>query len=127
MCNCWNVFLIHASIILNWTAFQNMCVHVLFLNRWHISSIFLPYNHVLHWYFTEAKEYSNLQEAGVRLVPHSTCTMSEVYGGHVTSDMICAGTNHCVDACQVREEIALAQNPLVPYHSVYGIYCYKYI
>ncbi|KAF7665041.1 hypothetical protein LDENG_00157090 [Lucifuga dentata] len=48
----------------------------------------------------KAKEYSNLQEAGVRLFSHDTCTKPEVYGNHVTSDMICAGINHCVDACQ---------------------------
>uniref|UniRef100_UPI003AAE20C9 hepatocyte growth factor activator isoform X3 n=1 Tax=Centroberyx gerrardi TaxID=166262 RepID=UPI003AAE20C9 len=48
----------------------------------------------------KAKEYSNLQEAGVRLVSHDACTKPEVYGNHVTADMICAGINHCVDACQ---------------------------
>ncbi|XP_076017050.1 hepatocyte growth factor activator serine protease [Genypterus blacodes] len=48
----------------------------------------------------KATEYSNLQEAGVRLIPHDTCTKPEVYGNHVTADMLCAGINHCVDACQ---------------------------
>ncbi|XP_056156165.1 hepatocyte growth factor activator [Lampris incognitus] len=48
----------------------------------------------------KANGYSTLQEAGVRLVPHSTCTKPEVYGNHVTSDMICAGSSQCADACQ---------------------------
>ncbi|KAM4611744.1 hepatocyte growth factor activator [Polymixia lowei] len=48
----------------------------------------------------KAVEYSILQEGGVRLVPHDTCTKPEVYGNHVTSNMICAGLNRCVDACQ---------------------------
>ncbi|KAM7377339.1 hypothetical protein PAMA_013907 [Pampus argenteus] len=48
----------------------------------------------------KATAYSNLQEAGVRLIPHASCRKSEVYGNHVTSDMICAGLRGCVDACQ---------------------------
>ncbi|CAJ1086238.1 hepatocyte growth factor activator isoform X2 [Xyrichtys novacula] len=44
--------------------------------------------------------YSTLQEAGVRLIPHSTCKKPEVYGNHVTSNMLCAGLNGCADACQ---------------------------
>lgn len=50
---------------------------------------------------TEAEGYSSLQEAGVRLVPHDQCRKPEVYGNHVTNDMICAGLNGCADACQV--------------------------
>ncbi|CAL8327272.1 unnamed protein product [Lota lota] len=46
------------------------------------------------------KQYANLQEAGVRLVPQDFCTRPEVYGNHVTSNMLCAGTGRCVDACQ---------------------------
>nr|XP_057922521.1 hepatocyte growth factor activator isoform X1 [Doryrhamphus excisus] len=48
----------------------------------------------------KADGYSNLQEAGVRLIPHDTCRKPEVYGNHFTADMICAGLNGCVDACQ---------------------------
>ncbi|CAL8241959.1 unnamed protein product [Merluccius merluccius] len=48
----------------------------------------------------KVKEYSNLQEAWVRLVPHNKCTKPEVYGDHVTANMLCAGTSQCVDACQ---------------------------
>ncbi|XP_034531996.1 hepatocyte growth factor activator isoform X2 [Notolabrus celidotus] len=48
----------------------------------------------------KAESYSSLQEAGVRLVSHSTCRKPEVYGNHVTADMICAGLNGCSDACQ---------------------------
>nr|XP_019950976.1 PREDICTED: hepatocyte growth factor activator [Paralichthys olivaceus] len=44
--------------------------------------------------------YSTLQEAGVRLIPHDTCKKPEVYGNHVTADMMCAGLNGCSDACQ---------------------------
>ncbi|KAK2899792.1 hepatocyte growth factor activator [Channa argus] len=44
--------------------------------------------------------YNSLQEGGVRLIPHDTCRKPEVYGNHVTADMICAGLNGCVDACQ---------------------------
>ncbi|XP_024144395.1 hepatocyte growth factor activator isoform X3 [Oryzias melastigma] len=53
------------------------------------------------WGYTQekAREYSPLQEAKVRLIPHETCRKPEVYGNHVTSDMICAGLD-CVDACQ---------------------------
>ncbi|KAM9425730.1 LOW QUALITY PROTEIN: hepatocyte growth factor activator [Pholidichthys leucotaenia] len=52
-------------------------------------------------YITEsAKQYSTLQEAGVRLIPHRTCKDPKVYGNHVTSNMICAGLNGCADACQ---------------------------
>ncbi|XP_039865718.1 hepatocyte growth factor activator isoform X4 [Simochromis diagramma] len=54
------------------------------------------------WGHTQEKGmgYSTLQEAGVRLTPHDNCKKPEVYGNHVTSDMICAGINGCVDACQ---------------------------
>ncbi|KAK7909850.1 hypothetical protein WMY93_014534 [Mugilogobius chulae] len=49
----------------------------------------------------KAESYSNLQEAGVRLIPHEFCRKPEVYGNHVTSDMLCAGLNNgCTDACQ---------------------------
>ncbi|XP_019127651.1 hepatocyte growth factor activator isoform X2 [Larimichthys crocea] len=48
----------------------------------------------------KAEGYSSLQEAGVRLFPQETCRKPEVYGNHVTADMICAGLNGCVDACQ---------------------------
>ncbi|XP_028998600.1 hepatocyte growth factor activator isoform X2 [Betta splendens] len=48
----------------------------------------------------KARDYSSLQEAGVRLIPHDTCRRPEVYGNHVTGDMLCAGLNGCVDACQ---------------------------
>ncbi|XP_070710876.1 hepatocyte growth factor activator [Pempheris klunzingeri] len=48
----------------------------------------------------KAEGYSSLQEAGVRLIPHDTCRKPDVYGNHVTADMICAGLNGCVDACQ---------------------------
>ncbi|KAM8747895.1 hepatocyte growth factor activator isoform 2-T2 [Acanthopagrus schlegelii] len=48
----------------------------------------------------KAERYSSLQEGGVRLIPHNTCRKPEVYGNHVTSDMLCAGLNGCVDACQ---------------------------
>ncbi|XP_078132006.1 hepatocyte growth factor activator serine protease isoform X1 [Sander vitreus] len=48
----------------------------------------------------KAQGYSSLQEAGVRLIPHDTCRKPNVYGNHVTADMICAGLNGCVDACQ---------------------------
>ncbi|XP_035810926.2 hepatocyte growth factor activator isoform X2 [Amphiprion ocellaris] len=48
----------------------------------------------------KAKGYSSLQEGGVRLIPHDVCKKPEVYGNHVTADMICAGLNGCVDACQ---------------------------
>ncbi|RVE60553.1 hypothetical protein OJAV_G00182070 [Oryzias javanicus] len=53
------------------------------------------------WGYTQekAREYSPLQEAKVRLIPHEVCRKPEVYGNHVTSDMICAGLD-CVDACQ---------------------------
>ncbi|XP_046905082.1 hepatocyte growth factor activator isoform X2 [Hypomesus transpacificus] len=47
----------------------------------------------------KANKYSNLQEAGVRIIPHENCTQPEIYGNHVTSNMICAGAN-CKDACQ---------------------------
>ncbi|GAA6216291.1 hepatocyte growth factor activator isoform X1 [Lates japonicus] len=48
----------------------------------------------------KAEGYSSLQEAGVRLIPHDTCRKPDVYGNHVTADMICAGLSGCVDACQ---------------------------
>ncbi|XP_077400438.1 hepatocyte growth factor activator serine protease [Vanacampus margaritifer] len=48
----------------------------------------------------KADGYSSLQEAGVRLISTDTCRRAEVYGNHVTADMICAGLNGCVDACQ---------------------------
>uniref|UniRef100_A0AAV2KSB6 trypsin n=1 Tax=Knipowitschia caucasica TaxID=637954 RepID=A0AAV2KSB6_KNICA len=48
----------------------------------------------------KAEGYSSLQEAGVRLISHESCRKPEVYGNHVTSDMICAGLNGCADACQ---------------------------
>ncbi|XP_033992693.1 hepatocyte growth factor activator isoform X1 [Trematomus bernacchii] len=47
-----------------------------------------------------AEGYSSLQEAGVRLIPHDACKKPNVYGNHVTTDMICAGLNGCADACQ---------------------------
>ncbi|CDQ68648.1 unnamed protein product [Oncorhynchus mykiss] len=50
----------------------------------------------------KANKYSNLQEAGVRIFPFERCIQPEVYGNHVTSNMVCAGTDRCVDACQVR-------------------------
>nr|XP_020480063.1 hepatocyte growth factor activator isoform X1 [Monopterus albus]XP_020480064.1 hepatocyte growth factor activator isoform X1 [Monopterus albus]XP_020480065.1 hepatocyte growth factor activator isoform X1 [Monopterus albus] len=50
--------------------------------------------------YEKAEGYSSLQEAGVRLVPHDTCRKPEIYGNHVTADMICAGLNGCADACQ---------------------------
>ncbi|XP_061922140.1 hepatocyte growth factor activator isoform X2 [Entelurus aequoreus] len=48
----------------------------------------------------KADGYSNLQEAGVRLIRHDVCRKPEVFGNHVTANMICAGLNGCVDACQ---------------------------
>ncbi|XP_029382246.1 hepatocyte growth factor activator isoform X2 [Echeneis naucrates] len=48
----------------------------------------------------KAQGYSSLQEGGVRLIPNDYCRKPEIYGNHVTSDMICAGLNGCVDACQ---------------------------
>ncbi|XP_023837708.1 hepatocyte growth factor activator-like isoform X2 [Salvelinus sp. IW2-2015] len=48
----------------------------------------------------KANKYTNLQEAGVRIVPFERCILPEVYGNHVTSNMVCAGTNRCADACQ---------------------------
>ncbi|XP_069026048.1 hepatocyte growth factor activator [Embiotoca jacksoni] len=48
----------------------------------------------------KAEGYSTLQEAGVRLTPQDTCKKPDIYGNHVTADMICAGLNGCVDACQ---------------------------
>ncbi|XP_062300916.1 hepatocyte growth factor activator [Scomber scombrus] len=48
----------------------------------------------------KAEGYSSLQEAGVRLIPHESCRKPDVFGNHVTNDMICAGLNGCVDACQ---------------------------
>ncbi|XP_027895057.1 hepatocyte growth factor activator isoform X2 [Xiphophorus couchianus] len=48
----------------------------------------------------KANGYSTLQEAGVRLVSHDVCKRPQVYGNHVTDDMICAGLSGCVDACQ---------------------------
>ncbi|KAM6908936.1 hepatocyte growth factor activator [Xenentodon cancila] len=50
--------------------------------------------------YEKANRYSSLQEAGVRLYPHDKCRKPEVYGQHVTADMICAGLNGCADACQ---------------------------
>uniref|UniRef100_A0A3B4BG85 trypsin n=1 Tax=Periophthalmus magnuspinnatus TaxID=409849 RepID=A0A3B4BG85_9GOBI len=47
-----------------------------------------------------AEGYSTLQEAGVRLISQESCRKPEVYGNHVTSDMLCAGLNGCADACQ---------------------------
>ena len=55
----------------------------------------------LSYFSKEANKYTNLQEAGVRIVPFERCNLPEVYGNHVTSNMVCAGTNRCVDACQV--------------------------
>lgn len=52
-------------------------------------------------FWTEAEGYSSLQEAGVRLVPHEVCRRPDVFGNHVTADMICAGLSGCADACQV--------------------------
>jgi len=54
---------------------------------------------------TEAEGYSSLQEAGVRLIPQDACQKPDVYGNYVTADMICAGLNSCVDACQVGEHV----------------------
>ncbi|XP_041842044.1 hepatocyte growth factor activator isoform X2 [Melanotaenia boesemani] len=48
----------------------------------------------------KAQGYSTLQEGYVRLIPHNICKKPEVYGNHVTSDMVCAGLRGCVDACQ---------------------------
>ncbi|TNN67869.1 Hepatocyte growth factor activator [Liparis tanakae] len=48
----------------------------------------------------KAEGYSSLQEAGVRLIPQEACRKPDVYGNHVTADMVCAGLNNCVDACQ---------------------------
>lgn len=54
-------------------------------------------------YVTEAHGYSNLQEAGVRLIPHAICSKPEVFSNHVTDGMLCAGLGKCADACQVGE------------------------
>uniref|UniRef100_A0A8C6U3P5 trypsin n=1 Tax=Neogobius melanostomus TaxID=47308 RepID=A0A8C6U3P5_9GOBI len=48
----------------------------------------------------KAEAYSSLQEAGVRLISQESCRKPDVYGNHVTSDMLCAGLNGCADACQ---------------------------
>lgn len=53
------------------------------------------------FFLAEAEGYSSLQEAGVRLISHETCKKPEVYGNHVTDNMLCAGLNGCADACQV--------------------------
>ncbi|CAG5929242.1 unnamed protein product [Menidia menidia] len=44
--------------------------------------------------------YSTLQEGFLRLVSDHYCKRPDVYGNHVTSDMLCAGLSTCVDACQ---------------------------
>ncbi|XP_030017471.1 hepatocyte growth factor activator isoform X2 [Sphaeramia orbicularis] len=48
----------------------------------------------------KAERYSSLQEAVVKLINQEKCREPQVYGNHVTSDMICAGLNGCADACQ---------------------------
>ncbi|XP_020779681.1 hepatocyte growth factor activator isoform X2 [Boleophthalmus pectinirostris] len=48
----------------------------------------------------KAEGYTGLQEAMVRLIPHEVCRKPQIYGNHVTPDMICAGLNGCADACQ---------------------------
>ncbi|XP_074479963.1 hepatocyte growth factor activator isoform X3 [Sebastes fasciatus] len=48
----------------------------------------------------KAQGYSSLQEASVRLISHDACKKPEVYGNHVSADMICAGLRGCSDACQ---------------------------
>ncbi|XP_047428167.1 hepatocyte growth factor activator isoform X1 [Mugil cephalus] len=48
----------------------------------------------------KANGYSSLQEAFVRLISNDECRKPEVYGNHVTADMICAGLRGCTDACQ---------------------------
>ncbi|XP_077598262.1 hepatocyte growth factor activator serine protease isoform X2 [Stigmatopora nigra] len=64
--------------------------------------------------------YSNLREAGVRLIRHEDCRKPEVYGDHVTGDMICAGIRGCVDACQGDSggPLACAKDGV---HFLYGI------
>ncbi|XP_077445039.1 hepatocyte growth factor activator serine protease [Stigmatopora argus] len=64
--------------------------------------------------------YSNLREAGVRLIRHEDCRKPEVYGNHVTADMICAGLRGCADACQGDSggPLACAKDGV---HFLYGI------
>uniref|UniRef100_A0A3P8UU95 trypsin n=2 Tax=Cynoglossus semilaevis TaxID=244447 RepID=A0A3P8UU95_CYNSE len=47
-----------------------------------------------------APGYSSLQEGNIRLISRDFCKRPGVYGNHVTSDMLCAGLDGCVDACQ---------------------------
>ncbi|KAL0970366.1 hypothetical protein UPYG_G00241020 [Umbra pygmaea] len=66
-------------------------------------------------------KYSNLQEAGVNLVPFKRCSLPEVYGNHITSNMVCAGTNGCADACQVQNSKAHCFLKYYSNHSLYTL------
>lgn len=51
----------------------------------------------------EGNSYSSLREGIVKLIPDEKCSSPEVYGSEVREGMLCAGSDSCVDACQVRE------------------------
>ncbi|CAB1345140.1 unnamed protein product [Coregonus sp. 'balchen'] len=70
---------------------------------------FSVFNPTLH--DIEVNKYTNLQETGVRIVPFERCILPEVYGNRVTSNMVCAGTNRCVDACQWKTRWVVLRKP----------------
>lgn len=51
----------------------------------------------------KGKTPSVLQEAQVEIIPYSECNSSDVYGGMINNNMICAGSlSGGTDTCQVR-------------------------
>ncbi|KAG9346956.1 hypothetical protein JZ751_005883, partial [Albula glossodonta] len=52
--------------------------------------------------YEKANAYAkHLMEATVHIVPFEQCSRPDVYGAEVTSNMLCAGSHRCIDACQV--------------------------
>lgn len=53
----------------------------------------------------EANSYSNLMEGVVKIIPFDRCSSPEMYGSEVRPGMVCAGSDSCVDACQVKRPL----------------------
>ncbi|KAJ8416473.1 hypothetical protein AAFF_G00357610 [Aldrovandia affinis] len=72
--------------------------------------------------YEKANEYTkHLMEATVHIVPFEQCSRPDVYGAEVTSNMLCAGSHRCIDACQQGDSggpLECVKNGL---HYLYGI------
>lgn len=62
---------------------------------------------ITYYFFIKGEKKYILQEAQVDIIPQSICNRYDWYGGAVTTNMFCAGSESgAVDSCQVKLKIS---------------------